>query len=143
MGYRMPYPIPCLPVVLAAIGASLILPLISHLVGPRIREAHTRTTLSQIDFELKNLNEVSWPRDHSALISFLQTRDIDWNSCEIKGEGLLDGWGRNIETLFDASANAWSFRSAGKDGSLDTRDDIQLTCEIETNGEQVQPPNPR
>jgi len=104
-----------------------------------IREAHTGFLFGQIQMELTNdlrtallppdQNEqwqpVSPSQAHLLADALRSNRLIDWNSCSLDGDIILDGWGRAcILEGRSTPAAALRFTSFGKDGIRGTDDDI-------------------
>jgi hypothetical protein len=138
MGYRMPSPELFLPIVLiAALGSGISIWLFNTLssTSPTIREEHTKFAISQMVGFLGELEDEQPPVSTGELIKALKESSIDWNSCRIDGNQILDGWGRPMSAAFDPSTATWTFRSSGRDGRVGTGDDIEATTPRSPNGE--------
>jgi hypothetical protein len=125
MSYRMPYPVPFLPILLiATFAGGISIWVINLFSSDRIRETQTHFALRQVTELLDRIDDADFPRTSTALINSLISSKIDWNSCGIQGEQVLDGWNNPITTTFDKKDGRWSFHSFGKDGKSGTIDDI-------------------
>jgi len=126
----MPFHDPILPIALVALLASGISMWAFNTfssTSSKIRDTHTRFAFSQITDRLHNVEDASFPRTMTELLTTLRTSNIDWNSCEIEGDRILDGWRQPITATFDGSVRTWTFRSPGKDAEIATGDDIVTT----------------
>lgn len=135
----MPFPDPLLPIVLIAAilgGLSMWLFNTFSSISSKSRDAHTRFAVSQMVSHLSELDQADFPMSSSDLIKALKESSIDWNSCSVDGEQILDGWGQSMDATFDQSTASWTFRSSGKDRNFGTHDDIQGTTARNTRGEQ-------
>lgn len=116
----MPFPVPFLPIILITASASLALPLILN-TRNEAKRTHTCFLLNQI-------NEVattpSLPGSKSELLQLLKRSEIDWNSCKLTSEEVLDSWGTPFQLDFDGMPDHFAIRSAGADKKLKTKDDI-------------------
>ena len=74
---------------------------------------------------LDEIEEAAFPTTTTELLETLRASDINWNSCGIERDRILDGWRQAITTTFDGSTGIWTFRSAGKDAKMRTKDDIK------------------
>lgn len=136
----MPFPVPFLPMVLIAAFASLFsMWIIKHLSSSKIRESHTHFTIRQITARIDQIADADFPRNISDLIDILRLSGIDWNSCGIQGEQILDGWGIPITTAFDKENGRWLFHSFGRDGRSGTADDIEAVTTRSRPDEQAVP----
>jgi len=133
----MPFPVPFLPIVLIVAFASAIsMWLINHFSSAKIRETQTHFAIRQITERLDQIEEADFPRTTADLIDSLESSRIDWNSCGIQGEQILDGWGIPIITTFDKKNERWSFHSFGRDGRSGSADDIEaVTNRNRTDGQ--------
>jgi hypothetical protein len=121
----MPYPVPFLPILLiATFAGGISIWVINLFSSDRIRETQTHFALRQVTELLDRIDDADFPRTSTALINSLISSKIDWNSCGIQGEQVLDGWNNPITTTFDKKDGRWSFHSFGKDGKSGTIDDI-------------------
>lgn len=135
----MPFPDPILPIALIAMLASGISTWIFNgfsSTSSKIHDTHTRFALSQITERLNGVEDASLPRTTKELLSTLRASNIDWNSCVIEEDRILDGWGQPITTTFDESLEIWRFQSAGKDAQMGTDDDIMSATTPNKPGEQ-------
>lgn len=126
----MPFPDPILLIALITLSAGGISIWIFNTfssTSPKIRDTHTRFTLSQITERLNDIEDASSPRTTAELLSTLRASNIDWNSCRIEEDQILDGWGQPITATFDESSKIWTFLSTGKDTEMGTEDDIEGT----------------
>lgn len=57
------------------------------------------------------------------LAQHLSRRTLDWNSCALVDDTILDGWGR-VVTFVPLDAGGFELHSSGVDGILGTDDDI-------------------
>jgi hypothetical protein len=125
MSYRMPFPVPFLPIILIAALASLAFSLILK-TRNEAKRTHTCFLLNQI-------NEVvatpSLPESKFELIQLLKHSDIDWNSCKLTSEELLDSWGARFHVNFDGMSDRLTIRSAGADKKFNTADDFAKTMQ--------------
>lgn len=138
----MPFPDPLLPIALIALLASGISMWVFNTfssTSSKIRDAHTRFAFSQITERLHEVEDASFPRTVAELLTTLRASNIDWNSCGIEGDRILDGWRQPITATFDGSARTWTFRSPGKDAEIGTGDDIETTTTRNQPGEQAAP----
>lgn len=136
MSYRMPFPVPFLPILLIAVfagGTSMWI--LNFFSSARIRETQTRFAIRQITEQLDQLNDEDFPRTAIDLIDRLRSSRIDWNSCEIQGEQILDGWRSPITTTLDSKTGSWAFHSSGRDGKSGTTDDIEAATNKNRRGE--------
>ena len=85
---------------------------------------------------LNEIEDPDFPRTATDLLSALRSSDIDWNSCEVEGDQILDGWGQTVTTTFDPASETWTFRSPGKDLEVGTADDIEMAATRNRPGEQ-------
>lgn len=139
MSYRMPFPNPFLPILLIVLLASGITTWVFNLFSSsssKIRETHTHFALNQIAERLKEIDDANFPATTTDLLSVLRASNIDWNSCELEGEQILDGWGQTMTTTFDAPSETWTFRSPGRDSEVGTADDIEIAATRNQPGEQ-------
>lgn len=107
----------------------------------QIRETQTHFAIRQATELLDQIDDADLPSTAAGLIDRLRSSTIDWNSCRIRGEQVLDGWGNPIATTFDNKNEIWSFHSFGKDGKSGTADDIDASMTRNRKGEQAVPPN--
>ncbi|MEO5916357.1 MAG: hypothetical protein ABIS50_19125 [Luteolibacter sp.] len=122
----MLFPVTLLPMLLIVMFASGISTWLFNLFSSsKIRETQTRFAIAQIAERIDEIEAAQFPRTTEDLIDTLRLSKIDWNSCGIQGERILDGWGRPIRTTFDQVGKRWAFRSPGKDGKIGTADDIE------------------
>lgn len=136
MSYRMPYPVPFLPILLIAMFAGGIsIWVINFFSSDRIRETQTYFAVRQVTELLDRIDDADFPRTSADLINSLRSSKIDWNSCGIQGEQALDGWNNPITTTFDQKDGRWSFHSFGKDGKSGTVDDIDAATTRNRRGE--------
>ena len=102
-------------IALAAAGTMTIV----STIRSEIRAVHTRFLFNQIrDIVTRN----GLPTDRIALLVALRRADIDWNSCGIERDNLLDGWRRPVQVAIAEASLV--IQSAGLDGHLGTDDDI-------------------
>jgi hypothetical protein len=121
----MPFPVPFLPLLLiATFAGGISIWAINLFSSAKIRETHTHFAIRQATELLDQIDDADFPRTAAGLIDRLESSRIDWNSCGIRGEQVLDGWGNPITTSFDNKDGIWSFHSFGKDGKRGTADDI-------------------
>jgi len=135
----MPFPDPILPIALIALLASGVSMWLFNLFSSsssKIREIHTHFALNQIAERLNEIEDADFPRTTKDLLSALRASDIDWNSCEVEGDQILDGWGEAVTSAFDAASDTWTFRSPGKDLKVGTADDIEMAATRNQSGEQ-------
>lgn len=126
MTYRMPFPVPFLPMLLIAVFAGGIsMWTINFVSSDKVRETHTHFAITQATELLDQIDDADFPRTSTGLMDSLRSSRIDWNSCEIRGEKILDGWGNSISITLDDNDGIWSFHSFGKDGKSGTSDDIK------------------
>lgn len=59
----------------------------------RIRYTHTSFLFRQIQDALR---KGPLPKTESDLIAILNRSSLDWNSCRLAGDTVLDGWGQRI-----------------------------------------------
>jgi len=71
------------------------------------------------------LDSKTVPLSAGGLIATLMESRIDWNSCRIEENRILDGWGFPISAAFHETTATWTFRSSGRDGKFGTIDDIE------------------
>jgi hypothetical protein len=134
----MPFPDPILPIALIALLASGISMWIFNVfssTSSKIHDTHTRFALSQITEHLNGVEDESIPRTKTELFSILRASNIDWNSCGLEGDQILDGWGQPITATFDESLGRWTFRSTGEDAEMGTEDDIESATTPNKQGE--------
>lgn len=134
----MPFPDPILPIALIALLASGVSMWVFNLFSSsssKIRETHTHFALNQIAECLNEIEDPDFPRTATDLLSALRTSDIDWNSCEVEGDQILDGWGQTVTTTFDPASETWTFRSPGNDHEVRTADDIEIAATRNRSGE--------
>ena len=125
----MPFPDPILPlafIVLLASGISMWVINSFSSTSSRVQDTHTHFTLSQITERLDEVEDVNFPRTTTELLSTLRASSIDWNSCKIEGDRIVDSWGQPIAVTFDGTSETWTFRSLGKDSEIGTEDDIEI-----------------
>jgi len=135
----MPFPEPFLPIILIAtliFGFSMWLFNTFGSISSKIREAHTQFTISQMVSHLSELDVTAIPRSEVDLISTLKESRIDWNSCRIESDRILDGWRQPMNVTFDESKGRWVFLSSGRDGKFGTADDIDESHSKKSQGEQ-------
>ncbi|NRB73108.1 MAG: hypothetical protein HRU46_01995 [Verrucomicrobiales bacterium] len=135
----MPFPDPILLIALIALLASGVSMWVFNLFSSsssKIRETHTHFALNQAAERLNEIEDASFPTTTTDLVSVLRASDIDWNSCEVVGDQILDGWGQAMTTTFDASSDTWTFRSSGTDSEVGTADDIEIAATRNQPGEQ-------
>lgn len=121
----MPFPVPFLPVLLiATFAGGISIWVINLLSSTKIRATQTHFAIRQATELLDQIDDADFPRTTAGLIDRLKSSRIDWNSCGIRGEQVLDGWGNPITTTFDKKDGIWSFQSFGKDGRSGSADDI-------------------
>ena len=58
------------------------------------------------------------------LVGYLSARRLDWNSCELEDDLILDGWGQIVR--FTDMDGGFGLHSRGVDGIFDTDDDIVM-----------------
>lgn len=122
----MPFPVPFLPMLLiAAFAAWVSMWAINLVSSDKVRETHTHFAIRQATELLDQIDDANFPRTSTGLIDRLRSSRIDWNSCEIRGEEILDGWGNSIAITFDHNDGIWLFHSFGKDGKSGTSDDVK------------------
>ena len=122
-------------------------------VGDRILKAHTVFLLGQIEgclpeyvegVLLSPSNSVQWreftSQEYRSLADALRGNDlIDWNSCSLSGETILDGWKRKCIVEYRSSpAPSIRLISYGRDGARQTDDDIVREIDI-TNERNARP----
>ena len=140
--YRMPFPDPLLPIVLIAllgIGTLMGIFRLLSTSSSKSREIHTRFALAQIVERLDEVEDTAFPEVTTELVAILRAAKIDWNSCGLEGNQIVDGWRRPIMTTFDAPAGTWSFCSSGRDAQMGTEDDIVSKTTRNRIGEQAAP----
>jgi hypothetical protein len=121
----MPFTVSFLPILLIAMFAGGISIGVIHLFSSAgIRETQTHFAIRQATEVLDQIDDAEFPRTSADLIDRLRSSGMDWNSCGIQGEQVLDGWSKPITTTFDKKSGRWSFHSFGKDGKSGTADDI-------------------
>lgn len=133
----MPFPVPFLPMLLIAVfagGTSMWI--LNFFSSAKIRETQTHFAIKQIAEQLDQLDDEDFPRTAIDLIDRLRSSRIAWNSCEIQGERILDGWGSPITTTLDGKTESWEFHSSGRDGKSGTADDIKAATVKKPRGEQ-------
>ena len=86
----------------------------------KVRETQTHFAIRQITELLDQIDDADFPRTSADLINRLRSSRIDWNSCGIQAEQVLDGWSNPITTTFDKKDGSWSFHSFGKDARFQT-----------------------
>ena len=126
----MPFPNPLFPIALIALLASGISTWVFNTFSSpssKIRETHTRFAFSQITERLHEVEDASYPKTMTELLTTLRASNIDWNSCGLEGDRILDGWRQTVTATFDGYARSWTFRSSGKDSEIGTEDDIETT----------------
>lgn len=101
-----------------------------------IRETHTRFAISQMSDRLGEVRTDELPIGTNELIALLRASRIDWNTCKLEGDQILDGWHRPITATFDDERLRWTFCSPGKDGKIGTEDDIEAHPPAKQPGEQ-------
>ena len=139
----MPFPVPFLPMVLiAAFAGGISMWVINSFSSGKIRETHTHFAIRQITEQLDQIDDTDFPRTATDMIDRLRSLRIDWNSCEIQGEQILDGWGIPITTTLDSKTGSWAFHSFGRDGKSGTADDIDAATIKNRRGEQAVDGNP-
>ena len=106
-----------------------------------MRDTHTLFAISQMINLLSELKDEALPRTSVNLIKSLKVSNIDWNSCRIDGERILDGWGQPINATYEDSTSIWTFRSSGSDFKFGTDDDIVGAMRRIREGEQTAPSN--
>lgn len=122
----MPFPVPFLRKLLIATFVAVISMWAFNLVSSdKVSETHTHFAIRQATELLDQIDDADFPRTATGLMDRLRSSRIDWNSCEIRGEQILDGWGNSIATTFDDNDGIWAFHSFGKDGKSGTSDDIK------------------
>ncbi|MCU0748051.1 MAG: type II secretion system protein GspG [Akkermansiaceae bacterium] len=122
----MPYPLPFLrPLVVAGLIVFAFTLVLRFFSSRTILESHTAFALSQMVEHIHQTDRAKFPRTNEQLIELLKLATIDWNSCRIEGDDVLDGWGRPLTLTFDSDKQRWTFRSSGKDGLAGTDDDIE------------------
>lgn len=125
MSYRMPFPVPFLPIILIAAVASLVFPLFLN-ARKQANRTHTHFLLNQI-------NEVAATptlvRTKPELIQLLKQSNIDWNSCRLTAGEVLDSWGTPVHFDFGGIPNRFEMKSAGPDKRMNTNDDIHRVIE--------------
>jgi hypothetical protein len=140
MSYRMPFPLPFLPMLLvAAISGSASIWLIKLFSSARIRETQTAFAISQIVDSINQTEDAGFPRTTPELMNTLRASSIDWNSCRMEGDGILDAWGRPMTAVLDEKDTKWSIRSFGKDGRNGTGDDIERATSGDKGGGSMNP----
>jgi hypothetical protein len=102
----------------------------------KVRETQTHFAIRQITEQLDQLDDEVFPRTVIDLIDRLRSSRIDWNSCEIQGDRILDGWGSPIATTLDGKTGIWKFHSSGGDGKSGTSDDIKAVTVKKRRAEQ-------
>jgi hypothetical protein len=138
MSYRMPFPVPFLPLLLiATFAGGISIWAIKLFSSAKIRETQTHFSIRQATELLDQIDDANFPRTTAGLIDRLRSSGIDWNSCGIRGEQVLDGWGNPITTTFDHKGGIWSFHSFGKDGKSGTADDIYTATIRKRKSEQA------
>ena len=109
--------------------AAVFIVIVRWYVEPKIRKAHTGWLFTQLQELIQKADDV---RDENTLNQLMSESLIDWNSCKLEGGRVFDGWGHEVQILFDEQVIVWRFQSAGADGSFDTPDDIILSAEPPT-----------
>ena len=133
----MQFPVPFLPMLLIAVLAGGIsMWILNFFSSAKIRETQTHFAIRQITEQIDQLNDDEVPRTAIDLLDRLRSSRIDWNSCEIQGEQILDGWGSPISTTLDVNTGSWAFHSSGRDGKSGTADDIEAATAKKRRGEQ-------
>lgn len=91
MTYRMPFSVPFLPMLLiAAFAGGISMWAINLVSSDKVRETHTHFAIRQATELLDQIDDADFPRTATGLIDRLRSSRIDWNSCEIRGEKILD-----------------------------------------------------
>jgi hypothetical protein len=90
------------------------------------RQAHTGSLFSQLDMTYhQHLKEggrsVDSENSFLALVAQWKPK-IDWESCSLRSDAILDGWKTPVQISVDPLAI--NLRSAGRDRSFQTTDDI-------------------
>ncbi len=121
---------PFLPIALIALLATSISMWFNlfPFTSSRTREAHTHFALYQIAERLKETDDANFPATMTELFSVLQVANIDWNTCGLGGDQILDGWGQAMTATFDYPSETWTFRSPGRDSEAGTEDDIEIVA---------------
>lgn len=120
MSYRMPYPVPCLGFFVIAVGG--------FLMARCFLTTKAEANRMQTYFLLNQIKAVAaspfLPGSKPELIQLLKRSNIDWNSCKLTSEEVLDSWGTPFHLDFGGIPDRFEMRSAGADKKLDTDDDI-------------------
>lgn len=136
----MPFPHPLLAMVLVAwlgSGATMWVIKTCNSDSSEVRDSHTLFTISQMVSHLSELKDELLPKTSADLIKSMKTANIDWNSCRIDGERILDGWGQPMNASYEISTSVWNFRSSGPDFKFGTTDDIEASMPKKSEGEQA------
>jgi hypothetical protein len=120
----MPFPNPLLPVILIAACFAGCVTWILGLAASGSYRAHTQFAFAQITEHLNERSGTELPKNERDLILLLHEAFIDWNSCNLNGNCILDSWAVAVRMKFDDRNLQWTFRSAGEDRKFDTPDDI-------------------
>ena len=125
MSPKLPFRTPYMRTTVIALALAGVAILVSK-VRSEVSEAHTRFLFVQIR---KVVSEQGTLPNQSGLLAMLRRSDIDWNSCGIADDRLLDGWHRTVS--ISATQTSLILRSTGRDGVAATADDITERIEAQ------------
>lgn len=103
-----------------------------------IREAHTKFLFLQVQSLLKEKPPLGTATD---LTSLLKQSSIDWNSCRMDGDRILDGWDQPI--IIRTESERWTLISAGRDGRFGSSDDAIVEIPVAASEPQPDRPQPQ
>ena len=92
------------------------------IIAPYILEAHTGIMFTQIRERIEAAE--NFPISTKSLVAIIENSNIDWNSCRIEDEEILDGWENPIRIEFIEAERTLSFQSSGMNGQFGGSDDI-------------------
>jgi hypothetical protein len=102
------------------------------------KRVHTEFLFQQIE---QVVFHATFPNTPADLADLLSRSVIDWNSCSLSEEQLIDSWANKIRTEINSRESIITLTSSGVDGVFGTNDDISKTIHYKKNGEQSDRPN--
>ena len=140
--------------LVVVLGCASTLLIVRSMAKDTILETHTKFLFGQIESELPDSvkaillsgrTAANWSEFSSQQYGILadalcEIKVLDWNSCSLSGNMILDGWNRKcIVESRTTPTPAIRLSSCGRDGVRVTDDDIVREVEIRSETNAAQP----